>query len=246
MSLTGYLTEAFVSFQGEGAQAGRRQLFIRFAGCNLRCRYCDTPGSLQRGAHFRLHRAGEPVDEVPNPVTASDLLAHVAPMVEAEGPIDGVALTGGEPLLQAEFLAQLLSGGRLAGPRLLETGGVLPDRLAVVLPWIDVVSMDIKLPSNTGEPAFWDAHARFLGLARGKAYVKIPVDAGTLVAEVEQAAQLVRSTAPETSVFLQPISAAGACIDTSPPHLTAFFRAARRHIDDVRVLPQSHKALGIR
>ena len=40
------VSEIFVSFQGEGVHAGRRQLFVRFGGCPLRCRYCDTPESL--------------------------------------------------------------------------------------------------------------------------------------------------------------------------------------------------------
>ena len=46
MRETGNVSEIFVSFQGEGLHAGRRQLFVRFAGCPLRCRYCDTPESL--------------------------------------------------------------------------------------------------------------------------------------------------------------------------------------------------------
>ena len=44
----GYLSEIFVSFQGEGAHVGYRHLFVRLAGCNLRCRYCDTPDSRER------------------------------------------------------------------------------------------------------------------------------------------------------------------------------------------------------
>jgi len=39
----GRIFEIFSSFQGEGTLVGRRQIFIRFAGCPLRCSYCDTP-----------------------------------------------------------------------------------------------------------------------------------------------------------------------------------------------------------
>lgn len=225
--------------------AGRRHLFIRLAGCNLRCRYCDTPHSLERVAQFHVRRAAADTLTA-NPVAVEPLLATLRSLAEGDGPIDGVALTGGEPLLQADFLAQLLQSNVLPHPRLLETSGILPDKLEQVLPYVDAVSMDFKLPSNTGETSFWEEHLRFLFLARGKVYVKIPVDRGTTITELEHAAKLIRMIAPETPVLLQPISGTDGCIDTSESDLTAFFHAARRYLDDVRVLPQAHKALGIR
>ncbi|MEM4195978.1 MAG: 7-carboxy-7-deazaguanine synthase QueE, partial [Methanothermobacter sp.] len=39
------IMEVFSSIQGEGLLLGKRQIFIRFAGCNLNCSYCDTPES---------------------------------------------------------------------------------------------------------------------------------------------------------------------------------------------------------
>ena len=68
---------------------------------------------------------------------------------------------------------------------------MLPESLRSVLPLVDVVSMDIKLPSNSGERAFWDQHARFLSIAGDKAYVKVLVDAGTDLDDVDRAAALV-------------------------------------------------------
>ncbi|OFV88781.1 MAG: hypothetical protein A3J75_00325 [Acidobacteria bacterium RBG_16_68_9] len=242
----GYLQEVFVSFQGEGAYAGRRHLFIRMAGCNLRCRYCDTPDSLARGPHFRVYYGGRETHDAPNPVSCSGLTPHLARLMETQAPIDGVALTGGEPLLQAAFLAELLRRDELPRPRLLETGGTLPEELAVVIPWIDSISMDIKIPSNTGERPFWDEHTRFLRLARGKVHVKILVDAATLVAEVERAAELVRATASEAPVFLQPIGDPDGRLDVDQGILWTFYRASRRFVGDVRVLPQVHKTLGVR
>ena len=39
------IVEIFSSIQGEGLLVGRRQIFVRFAGCNLDCNYCDTEDS---------------------------------------------------------------------------------------------------------------------------------------------------------------------------------------------------------
>ena len=243
---TGYLSEIFVSFQGEGLYVGRRHLFLRLSGCHLRCRYCDTPGSLERTRTFHVYDCDGRRTEVQNPVTPSQLLGYALPLLEAAGGVDGVAITGGEPLLQADFLAELLADARWPRPRVLETSGTQPDKLATVLAVIDAVSMDIKLPSNTGEPAFWDDHRRFLAMSDGKAYVKVLVDADTSIAEIEQAADLVRRQSPVSPVFLQPITSAMGRVEISREALDRFFAAARRYGSDVRVLPQTHRMLGIR
>jgi 7-carboxy-7-deazaguanine synthase len=243
--LRGYLSEIFVSFQGEGLYAGRRHLFLRLAGCHLRCRYCDTPGSLERGASFRVFSGGNQVLEAPNPLTSGELLAHAMALLDRVGGADGLAVTGGEPLLQADFLAEVLADARWPRPRLLETSGTQPEKLALVLPVLDAVSMDIKLPSNSGEKALWDEHARFLSAARGKAYVKILVDEGTSMEEVTQAAALVSSECPSAAVFVQPITGPSGRIEIRQGTLERFFVAVRERVADARVLPQTHKLLGI-
>lgn len=238
----GYLSEIFLSFQGEGTQVGRRQLFVRLAGCNLRCRYCDTPDSLERVSHVRILGLDGALRELENPVSTTAVLDAVLPLLAHAGPVDGTSLTGGEPLLQAEFLAELLADERWPRPRLLETNGMLPESLRAVLPLVDIVSMDVKLPSNSGERAFWDQHARFLATAGDKAYVKVLVDAGTALDDIDRAAALVGARA---ALFLQPITDGAGRIDVAAADLQRFFGAARRHAADVRVLPQTHKMLAI-
>jgi 7-carboxy-7-deazaguanine synthase len=242
----GYLSEIFVSFQGEGAHVGRRHLFVRLAGCNMRCSYCDTPDSLERTAAYWIHRAGGPPERGENPVPAADLRRLIAPLLAHDGPIEAVAVTGGEPLTQAEFVAAFLNAERLPVPVLLETNGVLPQRLRVVLPVVDIISMDIKLPSNTHEGPYWAEHAEFLDLARTKdLYVKILVDQSTTDADVEQAATMVARIEPMIPTFLQPIVDPLGHALIEGGRLTRLYTLARRHLPSVRVLPQTHKLLGI-
>jgi len=241
----GYASELFVSFQGEGAHVGERHLFVRMAICNLRCRYCDTPDSLVRVSHVAIHQSGDATVRVPNPITDVELARHATSLLEREGPVDAVAITGGEPLVQAEFVADFLRAAHFDVPVLLETNGMLPDRLQRVLPWVTIVSMDIKPPSNTGEPPFWDEHAEFLRLARDKdVYVKVLVDRGTSDADIARAADLV-STVGNTPLFLQPVMDQTGRPDIGGQQLARFFALTRERHARVRVLPQTHKILGI-
>jgi organic radical activating enzyme len=241
----GYLSEIFLSFQGEGLHAGRRHLFLRMSGCHLRCRYCDTPESLERSTTFRVHLPDGEVFEGKNPLTCGDVRGHALALIEGANGADGLAVTGGEPLLQADFLAELLADPRWPRPKMLETSGTLPAKLATVLPVVDVVSMDIKLPSNTGEPPLWDVHRQCLSIARGKIYVKVLVDDTTAPDEVERAADLVRCVAPGVAVFLQPITDPSGRVSIGAAHLDRFFSITRGYVSDVRVLPQTHKMLGV-
>lgn len=237
----GYLSEIFLSFQGEGSEAGRRQLFVRLGGCHLRCRYCDTPDALERVPSYQVF-GPDSVRALPNPASVESVVGELVQLLEHEPAVDGTAITGGEPLLQPDFVVELLAAPGIPRPRMLETSGTMPEALRTVLPQVDLVSMDIKLPSNSGERGFWDQHARFLAIAGDKAYVKVLVDAGTDVAEVARAAELVHDRA---AVFLQPITGSNGRVDVDADRLRRFFAAARQHSRDVRVLPQTHKMLRI-
>ena len=243
----GYLSEIFVSFQGEGAHVGRRHLFVRLAGCNIRCRYCDTPDSLERAATYTISEPDRESQVRTNPVDAEELSDIVGRLLAVDAPIDAIALTGGEPLTQSEFLAAFLRTARFRVPVLLETNGILPRRLRDVLSLLDIISMDIKLPSNTGEGEFWDAHAEFLELARAKdLYVKILVDAGTTEADIGRATQMLAAVSSTMPAFLQPVVDAAGRPMISAERLTDLFRIAWQSLRTIRVLPQTHKLLGIR
>jgi len=244
----GNLSEIFVSLQGEGLHAGRRHLFVRFGGCPLRCRYCDTPESLTPVATCRV-RAGEIERRLPNPVEVETLAEEVRRFERDAAPLHALAITGGEPLAQAGFLETWLGAYRPRLPILLETAGVFPERLERVLPGIDVVSLDFKCPSNTGERSRWDEHEACVVAVRRagrEVYVKMPVDETTDEADVARGAALLARLAPEVPLFLTPITEpAGTALEIGAATLVRFQHLAASRHADTRVSPQLHKVIGI-
>ncbi len=108
--------EIFESIQGEGILVGVRQLFVRFAGCNLSCSYCDTPAA-RSASDTCVDRIAKRV--LRNPVSA----AYVQSLVDRSR-VHSICFTGGEPLLHAEFISSL----RKSRPFYLETNMSLPGR----------------------------------------------------------------------------------------------------------------------
>jgi organic radical activating enzyme len=118
-----------------------------------------------------------------------------------------------------------------------------------VLPFVSIVSLDFKCPSNTGERPRWDEHEACLRLAVAAGrdvYVKMPVDETTEAAEVEHGARLAAAAGPAAPLFLTPLTAPeGATLQIGPARLERLHALASAHHPDVRVLPQLHKVLGI-
>lgn len=102
------LAEIFYSVQGEGTWTGTPAVFVRLAGCNLSCSFCDTDYALKFFA------------------SVEDVVARV----RAEGgACPMVILTGGEPLAQAETPA-LIAALRADGRRVhIESNGTMPTEL---------------------------------------------------------------------------------------------------------------------
>jgi 7-carboxy-7-deazaguanine synthase len=127
------VTEIFASVQGETSYSGYPFAFVRLTGCNLRCRFCDTPYAYDSGEDF-------PLPDVVSRVSAFGL--------------SRACVTGGEPLLQEEapaLVSALLDRGQEV---LVETNGTVPlDRLDPRA----VKIMDVKCPgSGEDRKMLWD------------------------------------------------------------------------------------------
>jgi organic radical activating enzyme len=241
----GRVAEVFRSYQGEGLLLGRRQVFVRLAGCGVGCRYCDTAWAFETPA--RVAVPGRPGEHLVNPLTVEDLLA----LVDAADPPPSsapVSVTGGEPLEQAPFVAELIEG---LAPRevMLETAGLDASALAELAPRCRWIACDLKLPSAAGLPDVLDRHEQVLAtgaLAGAEVFFKLVVDGAVGLDELRRATDLLRRHAPTAPVFLQPVTPLGGSPALPRERLDELVDVLAAGGLEVRVVPQVHKLLRVR
>lgn len=216
------ITEIFNSIQGEGLYVGEEQTFVRFYGCNLECSFCDE----KEKTSFLEYTPDELIERI-----------------SKEKP-EVVSLTGGEPLLQAKFLKEVLPGLKEKRKRIyLETNGLLEAELLTVMDFIDVISMDIKLPSSTQLKSYWKEHAVFLKECLGKdVFVKSVVTPQTKLDDIEMAVSIIETIDKKIPFVIQPASE-----EFLPGGLiSSCVAVSKEKLYNTRVIPQMHKILGVK
>lgn len=139
--------EIFASLQGEGPSAGMPVAFVRLSRCNLACTWCDTAYTWRFEGDNRPHRDGLAFDRKANQVTLS--AAETAERIAALGQ-KRLVITGGEPLLQAPALAEMLAHLPDISVEIETNGTVVPPvRLDIR---VDQYNVSPKL-SHSGNPA---------------------------------------------------------------------------------------------
>ena len=133
------LSEIYLSIQGESTFTGLPCIFIRLAGCNLRCKYCDTTYSYE--TKFKK--------------SPKDILKEI----QQYKPIKLVEITGGEPLIQSEIyeLFSILHNNNYI--ILLETNGTI--NLKKVPEYVTKI-VDIKCPGSGFENSFLKENLNFI------------------------------------------------------------------------------------
>ncbi len=140
------IVERFISINGEGKLSGQLAVFIRLAGCNLDCSYCDTKWANEKNAVYEL-------------MTSEEIYSYIL-----DTGITNVTITGGEPLIQdniVELLTFLAKDDRLNIE--IETNGSIDlepfSRIECNLP---MFTMDYKLPSSNMEDKMIFNNFKFL------------------------------------------------------------------------------------
>jgi len=214
------IKEIFTSIQGEGVYVGEKHGFVRFCHCNLKCDYCDTDFLPENSNEYNI-------DELFN------ILKNLN--------CDTVSFTGGEPLVEVEFLYEFLKKykNKLSKKIYLETNGTLYFELQKIIDFVDIVSMDIKLESTTKQKNRFLENEEFLKIAKNKqVFIKIVFDNSIKNEEIEKSIDLAKKY--NTLIILQPKMPMDKNLE-----LEAIFEKFYSKYKNIRLIPQVHKFLNV-
>lgn len=217
------ISEIFKSIQGEGLYQAIEQIFVRFYGCNIHCSFCDT-----KLKHYDEKTVEEALRDI-------FCLGHYS----------SVSLTGGEPLIYADFIKALAGRLKAQGKTVyLETNGIMYGNLKEVIEFTDIIAMDFKLPSSTGLINFWQEHEEFLRIASAKeVFIKAVIGKDTYVEDILESVKIIKKIKPDVLFVLQPQNP----YEEELSAKSAYFQKMCCD-NDIKavILPQLHKKIGVR
>ena len=227
------IIEIFSSFQGEGLLIGERQIFVRFAGCNLNCNYCDTNDS-------KSERSGTLM--TPQEVT-EEINRLLTPDCKT------ISFTGGEPSLYPDFISEVSKNFNLN--IMLETNGTLPNNIDLIEK-LDMVSLDIKLPEHFdgdfNQEIFLN-EIKSVNLLMAKSinvYCKVVILPSTKIKSFKEVVEKLSeniSSKSNLKIIIQPSSPLGEWKDINSK-LFEFSEVVGQYFE-VSTIPQIHKILDI-
>ena len=178
------IKEIFTSIQGEGLRVGEKHIFVRFCKCNLKCNFCDTDFDISNSKQFSTQELFELLKEKDCNV---------------------ISFTGGEPLLDVDFLENFLKNykNKLNKKIYLETNGTLTKNLKKIIDYVDIVAMGIKLKSATKQENNFIENDNFLKIScKKEVFIKIVFDKNVQNNEIEEVVKLAKKY--NTTIVLQP------------------------------------------
>lgn len=171
------INEIFYSIQGEGNWSGMPNIFIRAAGCNLRCTFCDTKYAYNDGKEMNI----------------SEIVKEIQ-----KYPCNYVCITGGEPLLQNEVHDLIGSLLKKNYKICIETNGSLNIEKLVNKKNL-MISLDIKCPSSD---MYKKMRLENIYLLTKKDQIKFVINDRT---DYNYAKTLIRKYKPNCTIFMQSV-----------------------------------------
>lgn len=172
------VNEIFKSIDGEGLRTGELTTFIRLAGCNLRCSYCDTCYALKNSNGMEMS-----VDEVVKKAKKMDYR--------------NITLTGGEPLIHKDvdsLISKLCENGFYVN---IETNGSVPIDKYILNKNI-LITMDYKVPSSGVEKSM---NLSNLEKLRANDVLKFVIGKG----DFERVEQVIKNHSIKSYIYLSPV-----------------------------------------
>jgi 7-carboxy-7-deazaguanine synthase len=264
---TGNIDEVFSSYQGEGGSVrgscmGKRQIFVRFAGCNLAggsmgtkgCIFCDSPeAALGRApwARIQSHPGKGDFTRIRNPVSTRPILQAIEGLVTRD--LHSVSFTGGEPLCQPEPLGELAGNLRAEGlMTYLETNGSLPEAAKSVAGVMNRACVDVKDRSARASLNWEELLLLEIGTIRAlveggsKTFAKLVVTDQTRPRDVERVSEMLEPL--PCDLALQIVTPRGGMKRPTRRRLFDITEAAAKHLqpDRLSISAQLHTIVGLR
>jgi organic radical activating enzyme len=233
------LSEIFTSVEGEGILFGTKTLFVRLAGCPLKCHWCDTPYAIPMESGHVISAEG-----------AKQLISE-----QLQKNTYKVNFTGGEPLAQHEAVIELAGFVRRLGIKTyLESACYDSARFAKVLKEIDICKIEFKLKDagavdEMNYPTLLKNELECLRLAvdSGKVtYIKVVVTNSSNLKEFQDLVVKIFGMikADEIAGFI--IQPSHKTDEPTLERLFGFYDVIYPIYSDIRIVPQLHKAIGVR
>ncbi len=249
----GYIAEIFSSFQGEGPYVGRRQIFIRFAGCPLSCFYCDT--SYARDPRPKLCNIlflGKETSIKRNPLSTNEVIDYVRELLTPD--VHSICYTGGEPLFSAAFVKEIaIEAKMMQFKNFIETSGNSAIDFKSLADYFDFASIDIKLRNHRAVKEkdydkLYSNELECIRIAAGRGIetvVKVIILKNTPVGEIEGICKDLAGL--DIKLVLQPATEhlQGAAVVPGIKELFELSEVAGLYLHHIMVIPQLHKFLGI-
>jgi len=233
------LSEIFTSIEGEGILFGTKTMFVRLAGCPLKCYWCDTPYALPMDSGVDY-----PIDEVKEIISK-----RLQPNTYK------VNFTGGEPLVQYQVVIELAKFVRQKGLRIyLESACYDAVRFAKVLPYVDLCKVEFKLRDSkvVNENQYYNLLKNELDCLKQSvrscktSYIKVVVTNSSNLNEFKEIVHEVFRMAKPSELAGFIIQPSYTVDEPTLDVLFGFYDAVYPLFDQVRVVPQLHKIMGAR
>lgn len=234
------VSEIFTSIEGEGIFVGKKTLFIRFSGCHLKCRWCDTKYALplDSGTDYQI-------DEIKNLI-----IKELQPFTYK------VNFTGGEPLLQTQAVIELADFIKKQTnlKTYMESSCFDSELFSKVLPYIDICKIEFKTDdSKVVEDEEYDNlllnEIRCLELAieSNKAtYIKIVVTNSTNLESFKNLVYNISKKIKPSDILGFIIQPSFGIDQPTVNKLLDTYDIVQPMFPEVRIIPQLHKEMGAR